>query len=206
MKDSETAATTHEVHNAPAIANTAFTHDLQVYLSTPRGQRSVIRGATLYLQLTHNRVYYDQVRRHPARHAADLMARLKNQLMARLDGRTRADVERLQRVVTKRAMMLPPKSAVREELRALSEVRTPKPPYPAVYYAARLHDVLRRLATERTDHSKRICDVYEWLTVFQSVFEQYTAALERENTEQAAAAQPAEQPAPPRPDSIDSIE
>lgn len=79
-----------------------LTKKIQDWLNTPAGERDIIAGATMLLQLNHNRVMHANIVRRPERFAGKVEYELRKHLKIRLDGLTVADVVKMEREVMPR--------------------------------------------------------------------------------------------------------
>ena len=79
-----------------------FTQKIQDWLNTPAGERDIIAGATMLLQLNRNRVMHANIVRRPERFAEKVEYELRKHLKIRLDGLTLADVVKMEREVVPR--------------------------------------------------------------------------------------------------------
>lgn len=79
-----------------------LTQNIQEWLNTPRAKRDVASGAVMLLQLNRNRILYDNIIRRPERYADKLVYELRKHLRIRLDGKTVADVVKMEREVMPR--------------------------------------------------------------------------------------------------------
>lgn len=65
-----------------------FTEKLAAWIATPKGERDILAGATMLLQLNRNRFLYANIVRRPEKFADKLEYELKKHLRIRLDGLT----------------------------------------------------------------------------------------------------------------------
>lgn len=79
-----------------------LTKKIQDWLNTPAGERDIIAGATMLLQLNRNRVMHANIVRRPERFAEKVEYELRKHLKIRLDGLTLADVVKMEREVVPR--------------------------------------------------------------------------------------------------------
>ena len=79
-----------------------FTQKMQDWLNQPAHERDIVAGATMLLQLNHNRVLYTNIVRRPERFADKVEYELRKHLKIRLDGLTVADVVKMEREVMPR--------------------------------------------------------------------------------------------------------
>jgi hypothetical protein len=79
-----------------------LTKKIQDWLNTPAQDRDIIAGATMLLQLNHNRVLHANIVRRPERFAGKVEYELRKHLKIRLDGLTVADVVKMEREVVPR--------------------------------------------------------------------------------------------------------
>lgn len=79
-----------------------LTKKIQDWLHTPAKDRDIIAGATMLLQLNHNRVMHANIVRRPERFAGKVEYELRKHLKIRLDGLTVADVVKMGREVMPR--------------------------------------------------------------------------------------------------------
>ena len=79
-----------------------FTEKIQDWLNTPVNERDVVAGATMLLQLNRNRVLYTNVLRRPDKFGEKVEYELRKHLRIRLDGKTLADVVKMERAVMPR--------------------------------------------------------------------------------------------------------
>lgn len=79
-----------------------FTQKMQDWLNQPAHERDIVAGATMLLQLNHNRVLYTNIVRRPERYADKVEYELRKHLKIRLDGLTVADVVKMEREVMPR--------------------------------------------------------------------------------------------------------
>lgn len=79
-----------------------LTKKIQDWLNTPAGERDIIAGATMLLQLNRNRVMHSNIVRRPERFAEKVEYELRKHLKIRLDGLTLADVVKMEREVVPR--------------------------------------------------------------------------------------------------------
>lgn len=79
-----------------------FTQKIQDWLATPADQRDILAGATMLLQLNHNRTLHANIVRRPERFASKVEYELRKHLKIRLDGLTVADVVKMGREVMPR--------------------------------------------------------------------------------------------------------
>lgn len=79
-----------------------LTKKIQDWLNTPAQDRNIIAGATMLLQLNHNRVMHANIVRRPERFAGKVEYELRKHLKIRLDGLTVADVVKMEREVMPR--------------------------------------------------------------------------------------------------------
>lgn len=79
-----------------------FTQKMQDWLNQPAHERDIVAGATMLLQLNHNRVLYTNIVRRPERFADKVEYELRKHLRIRLDGLTVADVVKMEREVMPR--------------------------------------------------------------------------------------------------------
>lgn len=79
-----------------------FTQKIQDWLATPADQRDILAGATMLLQLNHNRTLHANIVRRPERFAGKVEYELRKHLKIRLDGLTVADVVKMGREVMPR--------------------------------------------------------------------------------------------------------
>ncbi len=75
---------------------------MQDWLNQPAHERDIVAGATMLLQLNHNRVLYTNIVRRPERFADKVEYELRKHLKIRLDGLTVADVVKMEREVMPR--------------------------------------------------------------------------------------------------------
>ncbi len=79
-----------------------LTKKIQDWLATPAQERDILAGATMLLQLNHNRVMHANIVRRPERFAGKVEYELRKHLKIRLDGLTVADVAKMDREVMPR--------------------------------------------------------------------------------------------------------
>ena len=101
-----------------------FTLKLQEWLNTPAEERDYDQGAVFLLQLTNNKILYNNISRDPKRHAEFIEFKIKRYLKYRLQNLTHEEVKDMQRKVDSIAMehaldKAPSSSA--EDKEALSE-------------------------------------------------------------------------------------
>ena len=88
-----------------------FTLKLQEWLATPKEQRNLEEGAVLLLQLSNNRILYNNVSRNLAKHADFIDFKLRRYLDFRLQDLTHAEVtemqDKVQRIATEHALDKP---------------------------------------------------------------------------------------------------
>ena len=79
-----------------------FTQKMQDWLNQPAQERDIVAGATMLLQLNHNRTLHANIVRRPERFAGKVEYELRKHLKIRLDGLTVADVAKMVREVMPR--------------------------------------------------------------------------------------------------------
>ena len=88
-----------------------FTLKLQEWLATPKEHRNLEEGALLLLQLSNNRILYNNVSRNLAKHADFIDFKLRRYLDFRLQDLTHAEVtemqDKVQRIATEHALDKP---------------------------------------------------------------------------------------------------
>ena len=84
------------------IMDDKFTQKIVDWLNQPAQERDITAGAKMLLQLNRNRVLYANIVRRPDRFGEKLEYELRKHLQIRLDGKTLADVVKMEREVMPR--------------------------------------------------------------------------------------------------------
>lgn len=79
-----------------------FTQKMVDWLNQPAHERDIVAGATLLLRLNRNRVLYANILRRPDKYGDKVEYELRKHLQIRLDGKTLADVVKMEREVMPR--------------------------------------------------------------------------------------------------------
>ena len=77
-----------------------FTKKIQDWLDTPAGKRDLKQGALLLLQLSNNKIQYNNIMRNPGKYADLLEYQLKRYLKFRLEQVTKEEVKTMAQQVT----------------------------------------------------------------------------------------------------------
>ena len=161
------------------------------WLNQPAHERDIVAGATMLLQLNRNRVLYANVMRRPDKYGDKVEYELRKHLQIRLDGKTLADVMKMEREVmprVERTLKDAPVITTDAELPAGAVARGKRPDHdqlPAEIQALwdgnienyhKMRDLHHRL---KEMESAPPCDRYEYLKLLDEADRRYRDNLAR---------------------------
>lgn len=176
-----------------------FTQKIQDWLNQPAHERDLIDGAKMLLQLNRNRVLYANIVRRPDRFGEKLEYELRKHLRIRLDGKTLADVVKMEREVMPAAEMTlreAPVISTDAELPQGTKGRGRRPNHDALppEIQALWDDNFENFRKVKELHERlkgmekaQPCDRYEFLVLLADADKRYRDNLARYDAFQAAA-------------------
>lgn len=166
-----------------------FTQKIIDWLNQPAQERDITDGAKMLLQLNRNRVLYANITRRPDRFGEKLEYELRKHLQIRLDGKTVADVVKMEREVmprVERTLKEAPVISSDAEMTAGTVARGKRPDHdqlPAEIQALwdgnienyhKVRDLHHRL---KEMESAQPCDRYEYLKLLDEADKRYRENL-----------------------------
>ena len=160
-----------------------LTDKIGEWLQTEPARRDIVAGAELVLALTRNRALYNTALRHPDRVASKIEYELRKFYLIRLDGRTAADVARMEPAVMNAVEAIISTDAELPEATRHWGKRPDHdtlPPEVRILWEenARRRRLFTRLFAElKSMNHLRPCDRYEKLTVMAEAEETYRKTM-----------------------------